>query len=449
MRISIAMALASVALYSAGASAQYDKPDRRFYIAPQATYLFADSHRGVEDTLGYSLSLGKTLGRGSNLELSADLIDPDSEVGGDELELRSYGIGLMMFPSRQTLPWYILARIGRGESRFTEVGGEENKAESDQFDIGLGYLLGLGNWPLFGQGPALRVDARYRYDKYSAGNAAAYAESAAIEPKRSQTDYLLSVGLQIPLGPDPNAAQPVKDRKPDEIIFIKAVDSDGDQVPDDQDQCPNTPSGTSVDARGCPWDGDGDGVADPDDRCPGTRPGLSVDAQGCAPDGDNDGVLNVNDACPNTPAGAAVLADGCAPAGDCRLPRPGQAVDGRGCAAQEAVILKGVNFATASDQLTPAAKAILKDVAQVLKQVGSARFEVAGHTDNVGGKTENRQLSERRAISVKRYLVELGVPSDILSARGYGETQPLRANSSEAGRAENRRVELRALNSGQ
>jgi outer membrane protein OmpA-like peptidoglycan-associated protein len=73
-------------------------------------------------------------------------------------------------------------------------------------------------------------------------------------------------------------------------------------------------------------------------------------------------------------------------------------------------------------------------------------IEVAGHTDSVGGADANYSLSERRAKTVRDYLVRFGVEPARLSVRGYGETQPVAGNDSEAGRAENRRVELRILN---
>ena len=94
-------------------------------------------------------------------------------------------------------------------------------------------------------------------------------------------------------------------------------DSDGDGVTDDIDQCPDTPSGESVDANGCSdsqKDTDGDGVSDDLDQCPDTPDGVTVDMNGCADsqkDSDGDGVTDDIDECANTPSGAAVDAKGC------------------------------------------------------------------------------------------------------------------------------------------
>ena len=94
------------------------------------------------------------------------------------------------------------------------------------------------------------------------------------------------------------------------------MDADGDGVVDADDLCPNTPSGTTVDAIGCEVieDADGDGVVDADDLCSSTYAGATVDANGCADnqlDADADGVMNDDDLCPDTPAGTSVDSTGC------------------------------------------------------------------------------------------------------------------------------------------
>ena len=93
-------------------------------------------------------------------------------------------------------------------------------------------------------------------------------------------------------------------------------DADGDGVVDALDKCPNTPAGTPVDATGCTADSDHDGVADSIDKCPNTPTGTPVDATGCAKDTDKDGVLASADKCPNTPVGIPVDVNGCPPDGD-------------------------------------------------------------------------------------------------------------------------------------
>ena len=141
-------------------------------------------------------------------------------------------------------------------------------------------------------------------------------------------------------------------------------------------------------------DTDGDGVPDDRDRCPGTAPGRKVDAAGCE--------------------------------------------------IEEVIILKGVTFATNSARLTADSAKTLDAAAETLVKRGNVKTEIGGHTDARGSATHNRALSQQRADAVMKYLVSKGVAPASLSARGYGEDVPIASNASESGRAQNRRVELRA-----
>ena len=79
-------------------------------------------------------------------------------------------------------------------------------------------------------------------------------------------------------------------------------------------------------------------------------------------------------------------------------------------------------------------------VATTLKAYPDAKIEIEGHTDSMGSETYNQALSERRANTVKTYLVSLGIAAGRITTRGFGETQPVADNATAAGRAENRRV---------
>jgi outer membrane protein OmpA-like peptidoglycan-associated protein len=240
------------------------------------------------------------------------------------------------------------------------------------------------------------------------------------------------------------------------------VDSDGDGVNDALDRCPNTPKGAVVDEQGCPVDSDGDGVPDGLDRCPGTPAGAVVDAQGCPVDSDGDGVPDGIDRCPDTPRGAVVDDRGCPVDSDgdgvpdgidqCPGTPPGTRVNAMGCAVlfdegQETLVLRDVNFETDSAKLTPESEAFLQSVALSLTRVATdVQVEVAGHTDSTGSEGHNLRLSQRRADAVRTFLIGQGVPGTRLQAKGYGESEPVDDNRTEAGRAKNRRVELRRLN---
>ena len=242
-------------------------------------------------------------------------------------------------------------------------------------------------------------------------------------------------------------------------------DSDGDGVADNVDRCANTPRGTPVDANGCPRDSDNDGVADNLDRCPNTPAGTPVDANGCPRDADGDGVADNLDRCPGTPAGAAVDANGCplAPDADrdgvpdtrdrCANTPAGRMVDANGCpyaelpAAGQALVLRNVTFISGSPRLTPRSRATLDGIATAVQALvhatPSARFEIGGYTDNRGSAAANRRLSQARAQSVMTYLVSKGVPASAMSAMGYGPDHPAASNATAAGRAQNRRVEIK------
>lgn len=101
-----------------------------------------------------------------------------------------------------------------------------------------------------------------------------------------------------------------------------------------------------------------------------------------------------------------------------------------------------VNFGFDSSDLTPAAKANLDKLAQVLKNNMDTNINIYGHTDSKGTDAYNLSLSERRAAAVKSYLVAQGVSSSRMFTMGVGEKEPVASNDTDAGRAENRRVEF-------
>jgi OOP family OmpA-OmpF porin len=142
-------------------------------------------------------------------------------------------------------------------------------------------------------------------------------------------------------------------------------------------------------------------------------------------DSDGDAVLDNADRCPDTPRGTAV--------------------DAVGCTRRGSITLQGVNFETNAATLTGDSRPVLDAVAADLKKYPRLEIEVQGHTDNVGADAYNLGLSQRRATAVREYLVSQGVAADQLSAKGYGETQPVAENTTPAGRKENRRVVLSVL----
>ncbi|ESJ21056.1 Membrane protein [Cupriavidus sp. H18C1] len=101
-----------------------------------------------------------------------------------------------------------------------------------------------------------------------------------------------------------------------------------------------------------------------------------------------------------------------------------------------------VTFDTDSATIKPSFRSVLDQVAQTLSQHQDVNATVIGHTDSTGNPTYNMQLSQRRAQSVAGYLGDRGVARNRLSAEGRGQSQPIADNATEAGRAQNRRVEI-------
>jgi chemotaxis protein MotB len=106
----------------------------------------------------------------------------------------------------------------------------------------------------------------------------------------------------------------------------------------------------------------------------------------------------------------------------------------------------GVLFASGKADLSPEGKGVLTEVASVLKEFPDRKFVIAGHTDNAplrGSKLkDNWELSTARALTVTKYLVDAGVAPTSLSAAGYGEFDPIADNKDDAGKQENRRIEI-------
>lgn len=144
-------------------------------------------------------------------------------------------------------------------------------------------------------------------------------------------------------------------------------------------------------------------------------------------DSDGDGVKDDADLCPNTRAGAKVDAKGC-----------------EGVKERVETIRLNVRFATASAAIVGTYNSEIQQVADFMQRYPDTSVEIAGHTDSVGSDKYNEGLSDRRANAVAQRLISaFGIDAARVSAKGYGEAQPIADNTTATGRAENRRVEAR------
>ena len=172
-----------------------------------------------------------------------------------------------------------------------------------------------------------------------------------------------------------NTVSIVMDASKSVTATFQLMDADGDGIPDNIDQCTNTPQGETANETGCSpsqRDSDGDGVTDQDDICPDTPQGEEVNSDGCTDsqiDTDGDGVPDIMDQCADTPQGAVVNADGCADSqldtdGDgvtddidaCPNTPEGAVVDERGCElhpiyiAENGITVKARDFANVGEE---------------------------------------------------------------------------------------------------
>lgn len=157
-------------------------------------------------------------------------------------------------------------------------------------------------------------------------------------------------------------------------------------------------------------------------------------------DADGDGVSDVFDKCPNTPAGEKVDGAGCT------LPKPEIKQETKVIVTEEDrkivnEAIKNLEFDFGKATIRSKSYPSLDKVAELLVQKNFT-LKLAGHTDNVGSESANLKLSKDRAESVKAYLVSKGANASRVEATGYGESQPISSNKTEAGRQKNRRVEF-------
>lgn len=208
-------------------------------------------------------------------------------------------------------------------------------------------------------------------------------------------------------------------------------DTDGDGIADASDACPDVAGLAAL--NGCP-DTDGDGVADKDDKCP-TVAGPR-DNGGCPfLDADKDGVLDKDDDCP-TVAG---------PASNRGCPEvTSEALEELKVQARAVYFNSGKATFKTGDKETLAR---LDAIKQILINYPNAKFSIEGHTDSDGSDKLNQKLSEDRAAAVMNALIERGVSVDNLVSKGFGESMPVASNKTAAGKAQNRRTEIKHIGS--
>ncbi len=269
-------------------------------------------------------------------------------------------------------------------------------------------------------------------------------------------DRVLDVVDRAPLDPEDHDGFEDLDGVPDR-------DNDGDGIADGSDSCPNQVEVVNglEDQDGCPdeLDRDGDKIMDSKDACVDQAEDLDGfrDDDGCPElDNDEDGVPDDRDRCKSE---AGVAGNGGCPDldrdGDTVVDRldncPDQAgsLGNQGCAKKQLVAVRDgrldlidiVHFELNRARIKRRSFALLDNVAEVLlAHPALTKIEVEGHTDSQGNDAYNKDLSQRRAAAVVRYLEARGIAAGRAVPVGYGEEQPVADNATRAGRAKNRRV---------
>jgi outer membrane protein OmpA-like peptidoglycan-associated protein len=217
-------------------------------------------------------------------------------------------------------------------------------------------------------------------------------------------------------------------------------DNDGDGIPDKRDKCSDAGGDPSLlGPDGCPDDDiDGDHIPNDRDKCPEEPEDFDrfEDQDGCRDiDNDNDGIPDSQDACPDT----AELVNGIVDEDGCPEREDQKAV----LTKNKIEILEPVYFDTNRASIQERSFPVLDEVAQILKDNPKVRkIRIEGHTDDVGNDKYNLRLSQQRAGSVVKYLLESGISQERLDSLGYGEEKPIVPNDSGPNRQRNRRVEF-------
>ena len=328
----------------------------KWYINPQAGYVWTDDDRFVDDDYYYGLGLGKHVSPEWSLEINGITGKYDPTIAGDSVDISAFSLdALRVFRRAERVSPFL--RLGAGYIDDELVGGDSHGNALAQ--LGGGLLIDLMENSSHSFVLQLRPEVLARWDFIDQGGT------------KDLLDYMAGIGVQFSFGAAPVAA-------------AAAAPAAAQAAPSQPPPPPPPPPP--------PQDSDRDGVLDTTDQCPGTPSGTAVDAVGC--------------------------------------PRKGS------------VTLEGITFETDSAKLTSSSRPVLDKVAAAMSKYPRLKVEVQGHTDGSGADAYNMNLSQQRADAVRDYLISQGVSAGQMTAKGYGETQPISDNATEAGRAQNRRVVL-------
>ncbi len=345
------------------------------------------------------------------------------------------------------------ANVNVNTSTYTLTPGVEFKGRGSSLELGADINLNSGDNPSLINPPDWGLWVAFNY-------------VAEVVPRDSDKDGIADNVDGCPDQPEDIDNKDDQDGCPD-------LDNDGDGLPDKADMCPDLAedSDSFEDGDGCPdLDNDQDGIQDAQDKCPGEPEDFDgeMDDDGCpdlVKDSDNDAVSDDLDRCPLQAEDVDGYQDddGCPdldndldgiPDAQDKCPTQPETFnnvdDTDGCPDAKEIgkqfILRGINFESGSAALTPDSHPVLDQVIASLNSYPEVRLEIRGHTDSQGPAAFNLQLSQKRADSVRQYLINGGIAANRIVAIGVGEEEPISSNATAEGRAQNRRLEFKRLN---
>ncbi len=477
-------------MFSFASISQAEMKPKTYSFSPMIGLYEFEGDQDLDTSPVLSLRLAYQFTSRWALEGAFEFIPSESNAGltsGQDVDGFLYHLdGLYHFRTAKKFVPYLVAGLGA-------ITLDDNPQGDDTNLIG---NYGLGAKYFFDDQFALRADVRHIfYDDDQTENNLEVALGLVFTWGGDQKQAPLKTGMAAPADADGDGIADSQDRCANTPSGAKVdskgcpLDSDQDGIADHMDQCPNTPAGKAVDGKGCSVktkDRDGDGVLDKDDRCPNTRLGIKVgkegcpadqdqdgiadhldqcpdtpkalitDNKGCTLDSDEDGISDSRDRCANTPVGLKVNEKGCPIVqkdsdGDgvfdtqdkCPNTLSGAPVDSAGCMAvkDKASVELSIGFDSGKSDIKPQYEAEIRKVADFMKAFPNTSTEIEGHTDNTGSDRTNRVLSQKRADSVRQYLItRFKIDPSRLTAKGYGASAPTADNTSPEGRVKNRRV---------
>lgn len=407
-----------------GAEALYKQRKKDYYprIDLEVSQFFNDNdddgtqagrngHDGVDDRFRARLVLNYNIFRGgadrANIQKHISKINQEVEI---KRELKRQVIeGL-------ELSWNSYEMIGqqlvdlRDYSKYSE---ETLKLYEEEYDLGRRSLLDL----LSSQNDVINSRSQIiiaEYDRLSAKYRILDAMGLLVTSIIGDTKEFTS---KVNLYNDTNI---------EDILDSTEItsDVDDDNVSDSADLCDNSLNESNVLPYGCvedQRDGDRDGVSDLKDSCPMTPLNIKVSEDGCALDEDKDGVLDYQDKCLDTPAGYDVDQEGCTSSVTMDLDYADNSIE---------------VLASYDDEISAFALFLNKNIDYLA--------HIIGHTSrtNVSDDEYNMKLSKNRADGFKNVLVTYGIDASRLTTEGKGFWKPIADNSTEDGRAKNRRIEI-------